>query len=188
MLSVQHKYSFSFTIFSKGSDSVLIKWKDVTEELKLKRIQEAEDRAKEEQELSNYLQSENYLKALKLALRLDKPFQVLKIMERLIKQGNTGLANTIKSLRNDQKEQLLKTVIDWNTNSRNCHPAQLVLNVLVNELQTGNFQPVGLRSALEGVLPYTERHFKRLTQLLQDLNFITYTVNCMRPVVSDEST
>nr|CAI5856295.1 unnamed protein product [Callosobruchus analis] len=164
-----------------GSDSILVKWKDVTEELKLRRLKEAEEMALQEQQLSNYLQSEEYLKALKLALRLDKPKQALRIVENIIKKGEGGLGETISGLRNDEKENLLKTVIGWNTNSRYCHPAQLVLNILLNEIQTGDFRPTGFGSSLEGALPYTERHFKRLTQLMQDLNFMTYMINCMTP-------
>lgn len=164
-----------------GSDSVLIKWKDTTEELKLNRQKEAEELALQEQKLNNYIQGDEMLKALKLALRLNRPATVLRITQDIIRKGDNGLADTIRELRNDQKESLLKCAMNWNMNSKNCQPAQLVLNILLNELQTGEFRPVGLSSTIEGTLPYTERHFKRLTQLLQDLQFINYTVNCMQP-------
>lgn len=52
----------------------------------------------------------------------------------------SGLTDTIRSLRNDQKESLLNCSLNWNMNSKNCHPAQLVLNILLNELQTGDFR------------------------------------------------
>lgn len=164
-----------------GGDSYLIKWKDITEEMKQKKMKEEEERILQEQQLSNYLHNDDYLKALKLALRLDKPLQVLKILQNIIKNHDSGLTDTIANLRNDQKESLLKTAISWNMNSKYCQPAQLVLNVLINELQVGEFRPVGLGSALEGAIPYTERHFKRLTQALQDLYFVNYTISCMHP-------
>ncbi|KAJ8957447.1 hypothetical protein NQ318_004927 [Aromia moschata] len=137
-----------------GSDSFLIKWKDVTEELKLKRQKEAEELALQEQKLNNYIHNDELLKALKLALKLNRPMQVLRIIEGVIKKGDAGLGDTIRELRNDQKESLFKR---------------------------GDFRPVGLSSTVEGALPYTERHFKRLTQLMQDLQFVNYTVNCMQP-------
>ncbi|XP_050513155.1 transducin beta-like protein 3 [Diabrotica virgifera virgifera] len=168
-----------------GGDSILIKWKDVTEELRLKKLQEIEELTLQEQKLSNYMMSGNYLKALKQALKLDKPFQVLKIVETIIKNGETGLADTIKELRNDQKDNLLKTAITWNTNSKHTHPAQLVINILLNEMQNDTFKPSGLRSALESALPYTERHLNRLTKLMQDLQFINYVVKCMKPHSDD---
>lgn len=164
-----------------GTDSVLIKWKDITEELKLNKLKEAEEMALQEQKLNNYIQGDEFLKALKLALKLNRPATVLRIVQDIIRKGDNGLADTIRELRNDQKESLLKCAVNWNMNSKNCQPAQIVLNILLNELQTGEFRPVGLSSTIESTLPYTERHFKRLTQLLQDLQFINYTVNCMQP-------
>ena len=164
-----------------GSDSTLIKWRDVTEEKKLERSKEQEQLALDEQQLQNYVQSDQLLKALKFALRLEKPLQVLRIVQGIVKRGDNGLSDTIAQLRDDQKDALLKCVANWNTNGRNCQPAQLVLNILINELQSGKFRPTGLSHILEGSLPYTERHFKRLTQLMKDLYFITYTINCMQP-------
>lgn len=166
---------------SGGSDSLLIKWKDVTEERRLEKLKEMEEVALEEQKLHNYIQSEQLLKALKLALKLNRPLQVLKIVQGVIKKGETGLSDTVRALRDDQKEALLKCAIEWNTNSKNCQAAQLVLNVLLNELQSGEFRPVGLGRVVEEALPYTERHFKRLTQAMQDLHFVEYTLNCMQP-------
>lgn len=164
-----------------GSDSTLIKWKDITEEKKQQRQKEMEELALEEQKLSNYIQSDQLLKALKLSLKLNRPAQTLRIIQGVIKKGDTGLSDAVKALRNDQKESLINCAVIWNTNSKNCQPAQLVLNILLNELQTGEFRPVGLNKIIEGALPYTERHFKRLTQMMQDIHLLSYTVNCMQP-------
>ncbi|XP_008196815.2 transducin beta-like protein 3 [Tribolium castaneum] len=173
-------------VVTGGSDSLLIKWKDVTEERKLQRLKEEEEEALQQQKLANYLQNDELLKALKLALKLDRPLQVLKIVQGIIRKGETtGLADAVKGLKNEQKEALLKCATTWNTNSRNCQSAQLVLNILLGELQSGDFKPVGLGGTVEGALPYTERHFKRLTQLLQDLHFVTYTINCMQPHIKN---
>lgn len=165
-----------------GSDSCLVKWKNVTEERKLKKIQEEEEEVLQQQQLSNYIHNEQLLDALKLALKLDRPSNVLKVVQGIIKKGETtGMADAISGLRNHEKENLLKCATTWNTNSRNCQVAQTILNILIKQLQSGDFRPIGLGSAIEGTLPYTERHFKRLTQLLQDLHFISYTINCMQP-------
>ncbi|KAK5640699.1 hypothetical protein RI129_009246 [Pyrocoelia pectoralis] len=164
-----------------GADSLLIKWQDVTEDKQREKANENNKRILQDQQLYNYLQNDDLLKALKLALNLERPLRTLGIVQRIIKKGDYGLIDTIHQLRNDQKEALLKCVTDWNTNSHNCHSAQLVLHILLKELQTGQFRPVGLHNAIEGILPYTERHFKRLTKLMQDLHFINYTINCMQP-------
>ena len=64
-------------IVTGGSDSLLVKWKDVTEERKLQRLKEQEEETLQQQKLANYLQNDELVKALKLALRLDRPLQVL---------------------------------------------------------------------------------------------------------------
>ncbi|KAH1016621.1 hypothetical protein HUJ04_007810 [Dendroctonus ponderosae] len=164
-----------------GSDSQLIKWKDVTMDRKEQKLKELEEVAVEEQKLSNYIQSDQLLKALKLSLKLEKPMQSLKIVQGILKKGDEGLPDVIKSLRNDQKESLMNFALNWNMNSRNTHAAQLVLNILLKEMQTSEFRPVGLSKLTEQALPYTERHFKRVSKLMQDANLITYTLNCMQP-------
>lgn len=165
---------------SGGTDSLLITWRDVSEEIKEQRLKELEERTLEEQRLQNYVQNEELLKALKLALKLDRPFQVLRIVQGVMKKGDMRVASTISELSNGQKEALLKCATTWNTNSKHCQAAQLIINILLNELQKGQFRPAGLGGVLEGTLPYTERHFNRLTQLMQDVNFINYTISCMQ--------
>lgn len=168
-------------VVTGGSDSLLVKWKDVTEEKKLERIKQTEELALQEQQLSNYIHNDQLLEALKLALKLDRPLQVLRLIQNVIRKQDANLADTISELRSDQKELLLKCATTWNTNSKNCQPAQLVLNILLNDIQSGNFKPTTLSATIEGALPYTERHFRRLTQLLQDLQFVKYTIDCMQP-------
>lgn len=168
-------------IATGGSDSLLLKWKDVTEEKKLEKIKQNEELVLQEQQLSNYIHNDQMLEALQLALRLDRPLQVLRIIQTLIRKKDTRLFDTIHKLRSDQKESLLKCATTWNTNSKNCQPAQLVLNILLTDIQSGDFKPASLSSTIEGALPYTERHFKRLTQLIQDMQFVKYTIDCMQP-------
>lgn len=173
-------------IVSGGSDSLLIKWKDVTEAKKLEKRQQLEQLTAQEQQLSNLIHSNELLKALKLSLKLNRPFQTLKIIRNIIKQGkDESLVQTISHLSDDQKSLLLNCATTWNMNSKNCQPAQLVLNALINEMQSGQFRPAGLGSVIETTLPYTERHFKRLTQLFQDLHLVKYTINCMQPDVRE---
>jgi hypothetical protein len=68
-------------LISGGSDSSLILWRDVTE----KRQEEAEEARQklilQEQELANLVKSDQLLSALKLALSLDRPLQVLRIIQ-----------------------------------------------------------------------------------------------------------
>ncbi|GFG39073.1 hypothetical protein Cfor_11996 [Coptotermes formosanus] len=168
-------------LISGGSDSNLVLWRDVTE----KRRDEAEEARQklvlQEQELANLVKADQLLAALKLALSLDRPLQVLRIIQEVLKQGQEGLQDTVRQLECDQKETLLKCATVWNCNSKNCHPAQLVISILLDDLSNGALKIQGFSRTLEGTLPYTERHFKRLTHLLQDLHLLQYTAACMQP-------
>ncbi|XP_055593493.1 transducin beta-like protein 3 [Uranotaenia lowii] len=167
--------------YSGGSDSQLIRWKDVTDEKREREQNEKNNMFLQEQELNNLMNDKKLLKALRLSLNLDRPFMTLKIITAVIKNQEQGLPETVQKLKNDHKETLLKHAVEWNTNSKNCRPSQLVLNILLQEMLTGRFQVSELNKHLEAALPYTERHFKRLTEYAKDLKFIEYTLLCMQP-------
>lgn len=169
------------TIVTGGSDSKLVKLKDITIEKRELMAKEREEMILQEQELMNLLHDKKLIKALKLALRMGRPLHVLKIINEVLRCGNEKLQETLKEINNTQKETLLKFAAEWNTNNKNCHAAQLVFNILAPEIISGSLKIPALGGFIEGALPYTERHFERLTNLLQDLNFVTYTVNCMQP-------
>lgn len=168
--------------YSGGSDSQLIRWKDVTQEKKTETIKVAQEGILQEQELMNLLRQRKMLKALKMALRLEKPLLSLRIVNDLIKsQEGMGLKETIHSLNDLHKEALLKHASNWNTNSRNARAAQLVIEILLEQVLVKDSQPKGLGRTVEELLPYTERHFNRLTEFAKDLQFIEYTLKAMQP-------
>ncbi|XP_051157551.1 transducin beta-like protein 3 [Leptopilina boulardi] len=164
-----------------GSDSKLIIWRDVSQENKAKLIAEKEELILQEQKLSNLLKADLLTEALNLSLKLEKPFQSLKIVEGIIKKSEENLVNTIRELKPSRQESLLKCAVIWNTNSRNSQAAQLVINALMNEISGEYLQTIGYNSSLESLIPYSERHFKRVTRLLQDLHLLNYTVHRMKP-------
>ncbi|XP_049532813.1 transducin beta-like protein 3 [Anopheles darlingi] len=172
------------TFFSGGSDSQLIKWHDVTDAKREQAMNARKEVLLQEQELNNLLSEKKLLKALRLSLNLDRPLSTLKIVNEVIKSQETGLEETIRKLSNDHKETLLRHAIEWNTNSKNARPAQLVLHTLLQEVLAGRFQVSELNKHLEASLPYTERHFKRLTEYMKDLKFVEYSLRCMQPHAS----
>lgn len=168
-------------IISGGSDSLLVIWKDVTEERKARAASEKAQLVLEEQKLANLIKAEELQAALQLALKLERPLKVLKIIEAILKKGNNEFVEIIKELKPIRKEALLRCAVTWNTNSRNSHAAQMVINALIIDIGTQELQTSDLASTLEVMIPYTDRHFKRLTKLLQNLHLLTYTFNRMKP-------
>lgn len=167
--------------YSGGSDSQLIRWKDVTVEKKTEVVKVAQESILQEQELMNLLRERKLLKALKMALRLEKPLLSLRIVNDLIKSQDIGLKDTIRGLTDLHKDALLKHATTWNTNSRNARAAQLVIEILLEQILLKDFQPKGLGKTIEELLPYTERHFNRLTEFSKDLQFVEFTLTSMQP-------
>ncbi|KAM9372396.1 transducin beta-like protein 3 [Phaethornis superciliosus] len=170
-------------VVTASSDSCITLWKDVTE------IEEKEAQAKEEeqilkeQELSNLLHEKRFLRALGLAISLDRPHTVLMVVKAILKEtdGRKHLEENIVRLRKDQKEAVLTFLVTWNTNSRNCHEAQAVIETLLkHEAPDTLLQYSGIKSAVESLLPYTERHFQRLSRLLQASMFLDFMWQNMR--------
>lgn len=173
--------SSEMNFYSGGSDSQLIRWKDVTVEKKAEVLKVAQEGILQEQELMNLLRQRKMLKALKLALRLEKPFLSLRIVNEVIKSQDVGLKDTIHSLSDMHKEALLRHAANWNTNSKNARAAQLVIEILLEQVLVKDHQPKGLGKTIEELLPYTERHFNRLTEFAKDLQFIEFTLKAMQP-------
>ncbi|XP_012727820.2 transducin beta-like protein 3 [Fundulus heteroclitus] len=166
-----------------SADSNITVWADVTE------VELAEEQAKQEdqilkkQELSNLLHEKKYLKALGLAISLDQPHTVLTVIKeiRQAEDGGDLLEKTLLKLRVDQKESLLRYCVVWNTNARNCLDAQAVLRVLLTHLPPEELlQYQAVRTHLEGLIPYTERHMERIGRLLQASMFLNYMWQKMR--------
>lgn len=69
------------TIVSGGADSRIIFWKDKTVETHLEELKANQEKVEQEQHLANLLKAEKLLPALQYAIKLNRPLQVLKIIE-----------------------------------------------------------------------------------------------------------
>nr|XP_056722136.1 transducin beta-like protein 3 [Euleptes europaea] len=178
-----HANKLDNSLVTGSSDSCIVLWKDVTEiELEEEQAKQEEQILKE-QELSNLLYEKRFLKALGLAISLDRPHTVLTVVKAILKEygGKEDLERNLLKLRKDQKEAVLRYAISWNTNSRNCHEAQAVVQTLLqHEAPESLLQFEGIATAVESLLPYTERHFQRLGRLLQAATFLDFMWQNMR--------
>ncbi|MGH0130176.1 UNVERIFIED_CONTAM: hypothetical protein FKN15_048954 [Acipenser sinensis] len=142
-----------------SADSCITLWKDVTEIELAEEQAKQEDQVMKQQELSNLLHEKKYFKAMGLAISLNQPHTVLMVI----------------------KESVLRFCGVWNTNARNCQEAQAVVQVLLqHESPEELLQYSGVRAALEGLIPYTERHIQRIRRLLQASMFVDYMWQNMR--------
>uniref|UniRef100_A0A8C4SWQ1 Transducin beta like 3 n=1 Tax=Erpetoichthys calabaricus TaxID=27687 RepID=A0A8C4SWQ1_ERPCA len=170
-------------IVTGSADSCITLWKDVTESELAEELAVKEQQIMKQQKLSNLLHDKKYLKALGLAISLDQPHTVLLVIKGILANtdGAEQLEKTLLKLRVDQKEAILRFCTVWNTNARHCHEAQAVLEVLLHsESPEQLLQYNGIRAAVEGLIPYTERHFQRLSRLLQASMFVDYMWQSMK--------
>ncbi|XP_060581284.1 transducin beta-like protein 3 [Ruditapes philippinarum] len=170
-----------------GADSNLIIWKDVTETEQNEVREKQEQFILQGQELSNLIQQKKYLKAIGLAITLEQPFRLLNILKEILSEegGNDKLFSTLQKLRMDQIDALLRFAVKWNTNSRHCHEAQVIISSVLKTYPPKQLHELGnLKSSVEGLLPYTGRHFNRMSRLVQQSMFLEYTWQCMKGISS----
>ena len=170
-------------VLSGGADSTIILWKDVTEEQTLAKQEDLQKQVMQEQVLSNLIADKKFVRALGLAISLNKPFMALNVMKEITSQldGERQLEKLLCKLRMDQIGAMLKFSVDWNTNSRNCEAAQLWVNlVLKNFLPHELLKLDGIQSTVEALTVYTERHLQRLDNLLIDSHFAEYCLGCIK--------
>ncbi|KAL2299100.1 hypothetical protein Nmel_014716 [Mimus melanotis] len=94
-------------VVTASSDSCITLWQDVTEIEEKEAQAKQEEQIMKEQELSNLLHEKRYLKALGLAITLDRPHTVLTVVKAILKEpeGRRQLEENIVRLRKDQKER-----------------------------------------------------------------------------------
>lgn len=170
-------------VLSGGADSALILWKDITEEEEATKMEAIHKQIEQEQVLSNLIADKKYVRALGLAITLNRPYMALGVMKEIIGQeeGEQTLEKLIGKLKMEQIGALLKFAVDWNTSSRNCQVAQTLLGlVLRNFLPQELLKLDGIQGVMEAMTVYTERHLQRLDTLLIDSHFAEYCYSCMK--------
>jgi U3 small nucleolar RNA-associated protein 13 len=176
-------------VVTGGADSMINMWEDFTEiEYAEKKAAKA-DQVLKEQELSNYLQRKDWKNAITLALSLEQPFRLLQLFNQILQDrpehdaSVTGLEAVDKvlfGLSPDQIAKLLGYVRDWNTHAKNMRAAQTVLHAILQQRKVQEMIEIpGIKDLLDGLLPYSERHFQRVEALSVRSFVVDYTVQAM---------
>jgi len=174
------------------SGSLLNVWKDHTIFEQEKEQLEKEKLLLDEQKLSNFLHEKNYHQAILLAFELEQPFRIRSIFADLLSGPDAGVVDDIvKEFSEDTLKKSLHYIRDWNTNARHSVVAQEVLSRIVRVYPPKQLLKIqGMKQILQALLPYTDRHFQRLDQLLQKSCIIDFTLqrmNLLTPDDADES-
>lgn len=68
------------SVVTGSADAILTVWRDITEEKVIQNIEKKNKLIEEEQRLNNLLNAKEWTRAFELALKLDRPFTLLKVV------------------------------------------------------------------------------------------------------------
>jgi U3 small nucleolar RNA-associated protein 13 len=184
-------------IVSAGGDSTVTFWKDTTEETRAAAAEGAEKLIALEQELQNYMNAGSYRDAITLALQLNHPGRLLKLFTSVTTSaipdedslcGLLAVDEVLATLSDEQIFVLLLRLRDWNTNARTAPVAQKVLWTLVKLYPANRLSNLSIKGArgqkslqeiLHALRVYTERHYKRMEELVDESYLVEYSLQEM---------
>ncbi|KAH9115565.1 hypothetical protein AeMF1_010380 [Aphanomyces euteiches] len=183
----------STEMITGGADSTIHFWNDMTEAEEEKAKLESDAKVLKEQELMNFLRSNNWLRAIHLAFDIGHPFRLMQIF-RDLKEGpkNENKPTTsqdvfdtvVAELSDEQLLQLLEWIRDWNTNANHSEITQLLLSSLLRVVPPSRWEKLNQATKiLEGLIAYTERHFQRMERMLQKSYLVDFTIVSMRKML-----
>ena len=169
---------------SVDADGRMNFWTDNTDELVKEREEQERQKIEHEQALNNYIQRNDWSNAFLLAVTLEHLMRVYNVIKSLIasnddaglKLGSFALEKTIQLLDTTQMAALLRRVRDWNINFKQFEIAQKVLAVVVDKLDMENPE---IRKIVAAIVPYNERHYLRLDDLIEQTYMLDYVVHEM---------
>ncbi|KAJ1329065.1 U3 small nucleolar RNA-associated protein 13 [Microdochium nivale] len=185
------------TVVSGSADSTVTFWKDTSKETQAASTEAALQLVEKEQELQNHIYAGSYREAITLALQLNHPGRLLALFTTVVNTKTpdtgslTGLAavdQVLATLSDEQLFLLLLRLRDWNTNARTAPIAQRVLWALVRSYPASKFSTLSVKGAkgqkslkevLNALKVYTERHYKRIEELVDESFLVEYTLKEM---------
>ncbi|CEI98202.1 hypothetical protein RMCBS344292_12317 [Rhizopus microsporus] len=177
-------------VVSAGADSVVNFWEDVTLQEQEEELKEKEELIIKEQELQNFMRKKDYLNAILLALSLEQPYRLLHLFKEVSEsrpegdQSITGSENVDKILAElsiENIEKMLKYIRDWNTNAKHSDVAQTVLNAILMSRSAEEIVEIpSAKEIIDGLLPYTDRHYQRIDDLITQSFIIDYTLQAQQ--------
>ncbi|KAF8899096.1 U3 small nucleolar RNA-associated protein [Infundibulicybe gibba] len=197
------------TIVSAAADSVVTFWEDCTEEEELEKESKRAELVLKEQDFLNYLSLNDYRKAIQLALAMQQPGRILNLFKDITAKaepnsitGDSSIDEVICTMAGSDLARLLRYVRDWNTHAKTSNIAQQILFAIVktrsaddimnafkdefgeatfmaDDLSAKQAPGAGLKELVDALIPYTERHFSRMSKLVQDSYMVDYILSEM---------
>ena len=175
-----------------GADSLVNIWVDRTQEKEEEEIKVVEERMLKEQELMTSIYMKDYNGAINLAFELGHSYRLWTVLSEIMEQRGTSADETeqddqappaspfdglVASWDDERLAACLAFVREWNTNARRAGVAQALLSSILRSVPFERLKQLpGIASLVDGLLPYTERHFLRIDKLAEASFVIDYTL------------
>ena len=185
-------------LVSGGGDSVVTFWKNTTTDTIAATAAVSIQRVEQEQQLQNYIHHGNYREAIVLALELGHPARLLTLLQNVAAtsppeegslSGVQAVDEVLGSLSDGQLLILMQRLRDWNTNAKTAIVAQRILSVIVRSYSTTKLARLrgrGWKEVLEALRVYTERHYRRVEELVDESYLVEYTLGEMEEVMGND--
>ncbi|CAN1257028.1 Protein TORMOZ EMBRYO DEFECTIVE, partial [Linum perenne] len=172
-----------------GGDAVVNLWHDSTASDKEEAFREEEERVLKSQTLENAILDADYSKAIQIAFELNRPRKLFELFSQLCRKREASTNHMEKAVCSLGKEQLgllFEYAREWNTKPKMCHIAQLVLFQVFSNISPSKILEIkGINELLEGLIPYTQRHFSRIDRAVRSTYLVDYSLVGMGAVEAD---
>lgn len=169
-------------IATGGGDAVINLWHDSTAAEKEEAFRKEEEDVLRGQDLENAVLDRDYTKAVRLAFELRRPHKLFELFSEVSRKADADL-HIEKALRAFDIEEirfLLEYIREWNTKPKLCHVAQYVLYRVFSFIPpTELVEMKGVGELLEGLIPYSQRHYTRVDRLERSTFLLDYTLTGM---------
>lgn len=191
----------SGALISGGADSVITFWQDTTSATLEAATTAETERVELDQRLQNYAYAGNYREAITLALQMDQPGRLFSLFKSVVEteapdegsmSGLDAVDDVLANLADEQLYKLLLRLRDWNTNVRSAPVAQKILWTVARSYpasRLASLKPAGkvgakgsLKDILDAIRAYSERHYKRVEELIDESYLLDFTLNEMDEV------
>ena len=102
-------------------------------------------------------------------------------------QAADQVADLIAGLKDSYLVKLLRYVRQWNTNTKHSELAQSILSTVLTGIPLERIMDLpDAQGVIEALIPYTERHYKRLQGIYQSTFFLDYVQQAMKSAGAGE--
>uniref|UniRef100_A0A7S1KQ85 U3 small nucleolar RNA-associated protein 13 C-terminal domain-containing protein n=1 Tax=Percolomonas cosmopolitus TaxID=63605 RepID=A0A7S1KQ85_9EUKA len=172
-------------IITGSEDRNVIQWTENTKQVAKENKRTQDELVLQDQKLRNLVKRKDFEEAITLALSMDQPRKVYGLFEELLSFQESKVVDIVRHLDHGQVTRLLEYSIDWNTNSRFAHVAHHVLHAMFRVLDP-KFVSWSYEKSVDSLIAYSQRHYKRLENLIETSFLLDYTIHQMKILLPEE--